>query len=174
MVVGPMKKHTTMTRKGQVTVPIEIRRALGLKEGDKVVFTLEGNEVRLAPTGQRCGTHGGHHQGPRPIPESERAERGRRASHRGRCVRANELVDARAVRRHQRLRTTSDGGSCGALPKTLQHSSPASNAVRSKRARAMPLSSRPSSRWSDITEPPSPSSAKVSSGSLRFQRLGCP
>ena len=31
---------TQVTRKGQVTVPIAIRKALGLKEGDKVAFTL--------------------------------------------------------------------------------------------------------------------------------------
>ena len=43
--------RTTVTRKGQVTVPVEIRRALGLKEGDKVVFTLDGDEVRLVRTG---------------------------------------------------------------------------------------------------------------------------
>ena len=43
--------RTTVTRKGQVTVPVEIRRALGLREGDKVIFTLDGNEARLARTG---------------------------------------------------------------------------------------------------------------------------
>ena len=43
--------RTTVTRKGQVTVPVEIRRALGLKEGDKVIFTLDGNEARLVRTG---------------------------------------------------------------------------------------------------------------------------
>jgi AbrB family looped-hinge helix DNA binding protein len=31
---------TQVTRKGQVTVPVAIRKALGLKEGDKVAFTL--------------------------------------------------------------------------------------------------------------------------------------
>jgi AbrB family looped-hinge helix DNA binding protein len=31
---------TTVTRKGQVTIPIEIRRALGIEEGDKVAFSL--------------------------------------------------------------------------------------------------------------------------------------
>ena len=37
-----MKEHlTTLTRKGQVTLPVEIRRRLGLKEGDKVAF-IEG------------------------------------------------------------------------------------------------------------------------------------
>ncbi|MGH2469987.1 MAG: AbrB/MazE/SpoVT family DNA-binding domain-containing protein, partial [Chloroflexota bacterium] len=32
---------TVVTRKGQVTVPSAIRHALGLKQGDKVAFTLE-------------------------------------------------------------------------------------------------------------------------------------
>lgn len=31
---------TVMTRKGQVTVPAEVRRALDLKQGDKVAFEL--------------------------------------------------------------------------------------------------------------------------------------
>jgi antitoxin PrlF len=38
---------SVLTRKGQVTIPAEIRRALGLREGDKVVFSLEN-----ASTGQ--------------------------------------------------------------------------------------------------------------------------
>jgi bifunctional DNA-binding transcriptional regulator/antitoxin component of YhaV-PrlF toxin-antitoxin module len=32
-------------------VPVEIRRALGLKRGDKVTFTLEDGKARLEPTG---------------------------------------------------------------------------------------------------------------------------
>ncbi len=40
-----MKEHlTTLTRKGQVTLPVEIRRRLGLKEGDKVAF-VEGEHT---------------------------------------------------------------------------------------------------------------------------------
>jgi AbrB family looped-hinge helix DNA binding protein len=39
---------TTLTRKGQVTIPAEIRRAMGLKEGDLLAFVLDGEEVRLA------------------------------------------------------------------------------------------------------------------------------
>ena len=38
---------TTVTRKGQVTVPAEIRRALGLKRGDKVAFILDDGRVRF-------------------------------------------------------------------------------------------------------------------------------
>jgi AbrB family looped-hinge helix DNA binding protein len=33
--------------KGQVTIPIEIRRRLGLKEGDKVVFMEQGENIVL-------------------------------------------------------------------------------------------------------------------------------
>lgn len=35
-----MSDPTTMTTKGQVTVPKEIRDRLGLKSGDKMAFTL--------------------------------------------------------------------------------------------------------------------------------------
>ncbi|MCX6022896.1 MAG: AbrB/MazE/SpoVT family DNA-binding domain-containing protein [Chloroflexi bacterium] len=39
--------YMVMTRKGQITVPAEIREALGLKEGDKVAWSLgENGELR--------------------------------------------------------------------------------------------------------------------------------
>lgn len=41
--------ETTITQKGQVTVPIEIRRKLGLKAKDKVVFEMDGETVTLRP-----------------------------------------------------------------------------------------------------------------------------
>ncbi len=44
---------STITSKGQLTVPVEVRRKLGLKTGDKVVFQLEGQDVKLAPAGSR-------------------------------------------------------------------------------------------------------------------------
>jgi len=43
---------SVLTRKGQVTVPAEIRRALKLKEGDKLEFSLEdqaGGQITLRP-----------------------------------------------------------------------------------------------------------------------------
>ena len=40
---------TTMTQRGQVTVPSEVRRLLGLKPRDKVAFSIEDDEVRLTP-----------------------------------------------------------------------------------------------------------------------------
>lgn len=39
----------TLTRRGQVTVPAEVRRLLGVKPREKVVFRIEGDQVRLAP-----------------------------------------------------------------------------------------------------------------------------
>ena len=40
---------TTITQRGQVTIPAEVRRMLGVKPRDKVAFTIEDGEVRLAP-----------------------------------------------------------------------------------------------------------------------------
>lgn len=37
-----------MTSKGQVTVPKVVRDALGIKEGDEVVFRVEGKRAVLA------------------------------------------------------------------------------------------------------------------------------
>ncbi len=42
-----MKESTTITVKGQVTIPKEIRKALGLRPGDRVVFEKEGNTIVL-------------------------------------------------------------------------------------------------------------------------------
>jgi len=42
---------TVVTRKGQVTIPVEIRRSLGLKEGDRVRFIQENGRVTLEPIG---------------------------------------------------------------------------------------------------------------------------
>jgi AbrB family looped-hinge helix DNA binding protein len=37
-----------VTSKGQVTIPVEMRRQLGIKEGDKVVFINDGKNIILA------------------------------------------------------------------------------------------------------------------------------
>ena len=39
-----------VTRKGQITIPAEFRKALRLREGDKVALSLEDDAVRLSPT----------------------------------------------------------------------------------------------------------------------------
>ena len=47
-----MKEHrSVVTRKGQITIPADIRRALNIKEGDKVAFTVEEGEVKLSRMG---------------------------------------------------------------------------------------------------------------------------
>lgn len=46
------KPHwTVLTRKGQITVPVEVRRALGLKQGDKVAVLLGQGQARLVRAG---------------------------------------------------------------------------------------------------------------------------
>jgi len=39
--------HSVITRKGQVTIPKEIRDHLKAKEGEKVAFVLRGDDVIL-------------------------------------------------------------------------------------------------------------------------------
>ena len=39
--------ESTITRKGQVTIPKAIRDRLGVKEGEKVLFVMRGKEVVL-------------------------------------------------------------------------------------------------------------------------------
>jgi AbrB family looped-hinge helix DNA binding protein len=39
-----------LTSKGQITLPKPVREALGLKEGDQVVFRVEGDRAVLART----------------------------------------------------------------------------------------------------------------------------
>ena len=41
--------ETTMTQKGQVTIPQEIRARLGLKPKDRVRFAVDGEVVTLQP-----------------------------------------------------------------------------------------------------------------------------
>jgi antitoxin PrlF len=40
----------TVTSKGQVTIPKQVRDALGIEEGDQVVFRVEGRRATLART----------------------------------------------------------------------------------------------------------------------------
>jgi antitoxin PrlF len=38
---------STLTTKGQVTIPADVRKRLGLHPGDRVAFIVDGDEVRL-------------------------------------------------------------------------------------------------------------------------------
>jgi AbrB family looped-hinge helix DNA binding protein len=51
-----MKRSTAMSRwtssvspKGQITLPAEVRQRLGIRPKDRVVITMENGEVRVAP-----------------------------------------------------------------------------------------------------------------------------
>ena len=37
-----------ITSRGQITIPIDIRKRLGVKEGDKVIFIEDGNKIVVA------------------------------------------------------------------------------------------------------------------------------
>lgn len=39
-----MERLTTVTRKGQITIPIEMRRALAIEEGDKIAVSMVEGE----------------------------------------------------------------------------------------------------------------------------------
>lgn len=48
-----MKKQARITSKGQITVPHDIRRALGVRPGDKLLFEQDGAGVRVRPVRSR-------------------------------------------------------------------------------------------------------------------------
>ena len=43
----PYRLQATLTSKGQLTVPVELRRRWDLKAGDQLDFTIEDNRVVL-------------------------------------------------------------------------------------------------------------------------------
>lgn len=51
---------TTVTSKGQVTIPQELRQKLGIRQGSKVEFSLVGNhaELRVVHTPQEVPSSG--------------------------------------------------------------------------------------------------------------------
>jgi AbrB family looped-hinge helix DNA binding protein len=42
-----MKHIATMTSKGQITVPVNVRNSLGLKAGDRLAFISQNGEIIL-------------------------------------------------------------------------------------------------------------------------------
>jgi antitoxin PrlF len=44
-----MQKQATITSKGQITVPREVRRVLGVRTGDKLLFESDGKGIRVRP-----------------------------------------------------------------------------------------------------------------------------
>ncbi len=44
-----MQKQARITSKGQITVPHEIRRLLGVKAGDHLIFESDGKRTQVRP-----------------------------------------------------------------------------------------------------------------------------
>jgi len=44
-----MQKEARITSKGQITVPHEVRRMLGVRAGDRLLFESDGKEIRVRP-----------------------------------------------------------------------------------------------------------------------------
>lgn len=45
-----MKNSSTISSKGQVTVPQEIRKRLGLEPGDRIDFVIDGDRTIIRPS----------------------------------------------------------------------------------------------------------------------------
>jgi AbrB family looped-hinge helix DNA binding protein len=45
--------ETTLTQKGQVTIPLEIRRMMNLEPHDRVRFEVDGNTVRITKSSSK-------------------------------------------------------------------------------------------------------------------------
>lgn len=44
-----MTRSSTISSKGQITLPLEIRHRLGLKQGDRVEFVVEKDRTTIRP-----------------------------------------------------------------------------------------------------------------------------
>ena len=44
-----MQKQARITSKGQITVPREVRRILGVRAGDRLLFESDGKGIRVRP-----------------------------------------------------------------------------------------------------------------------------
>jgi AbrB family looped-hinge helix DNA binding protein len=44
-----MQKQARITSKGQITVPREVRRILGVRVGDRLLFESDGKGIRVRP-----------------------------------------------------------------------------------------------------------------------------
>ena len=58
--------------KGRATVPAEIRRALGLRSGDKLAFVVDGGEVKMVRKGSVVEGTAGMLKGRGPARAAER------------------------------------------------------------------------------------------------------
>lgn len=67
-----MKEHIgVVTGKGQVTLPAEVRYSLGLKQGDKVIFRLQDDQVVVKRTESIISSTAGVFKSERPAMTAE-------------------------------------------------------------------------------------------------------
>ena len=80
-----ISSHARVTTKGQVTIPVEIRRALGIEEGDELVFRIDREGEAALHVIKRVSlmSLAGVLSSPMPFPGKE-AEREAIGSHLGR------------------------------------------------------------------------------------------
>lgn len=74
-----MREHTSsITSKGQVTIPADIRRLLGVAPHDKIAFVIDADQVRIAPAtsvvARTAGILGSDHPKGTPAEEAVAAE----------------------------------------------------------------------------------------------------
>jgi AbrB family looped-hinge helix DNA binding protein len=50
-----MQKQAKITSKGRITVPREVRRALGIRPGDHLLFENDSSGVRILPVRKKSG-----------------------------------------------------------------------------------------------------------------------
>ncbi len=53
------ERESSVSPKGQVTIPQELRERLGIKPKDRVVFELEEDGIKVRPAGSRLMRHFG-------------------------------------------------------------------------------------------------------------------
>ena len=67
--------ESTITSKGQTTLPKSVREALGVRPGDRVRYVVSGDEVRILPVRPLARLFGAlkHDGPPRTLEDMERA-----------------------------------------------------------------------------------------------------
>ena len=61
-----LQRTARITTKGQVTIPAEVRRLLGVRPHEEVAFLVEQGQVRLAPARSVVAQTAGMLRGPEP------------------------------------------------------------------------------------------------------------
>ena len=76
----------SVTQRGQVTIPAEVRRIIGAKPRGKIVFQVDGKEVRLAAAPMTLAESFGSVQPPIPPASLAEIERAAKDEHVDRFV----------------------------------------------------------------------------------------